>query len=89
MSALGDLGSLQGILQGLITLSIGALVSIQVFNLRIRVGNTAIIKGNDNVVQFITNNFYAYNDYRLSFGFRCLLFILALACVMATWLPKF
>jgi len=85
MSALNDLGSLQG----LITLSIGALVSIKVLNLRIRVGNTAIIKGNDNVVQFITNNFYANNEYRLSFGFRCLLLMLVLSCVMVVWLPKF
>jgi hypothetical protein len=66
VSALGDLGSLQDILQGLITLSIGALVSIKVFNLGVRVGHTAIIKGNNNVVQFITHNLYRNNDYRLS-----------------------
>jgi hypothetical protein len=70
MSALSDLGSLQGILQGLITLSIGALISIQVFNLRIRVGDNVIIKGNDNVVQFITNNLYINNTYKTSFSFR-------------------
>jgi len=84
MSALNDLGSLQG----LITLSIGALVSIKVLNLRIRVGNTAIIKGNDNVVQFITNNFYANNENRLSFGFRCLLLMLVLSCVYGSMAAK-
>jgi hypothetical protein len=60
MSALSDLGSLQG----LITLSIGALVSIKVLHLRIRIGHTTIIKGNDNVVQFITHNLYSQIVYR-------------------------
>jgi hypothetical protein len=87
MSALSDLGTLQGILQGLITLSIGALISIQVFNLHIRVGNTVIVKGNNNVVQFITHNLYANTEYKLSFGFRCLLLILILSCVFFSWLP--
>jgi hypothetical protein len=85
MSALSDLVSLQG----LITLTIGALVSIRVFNLRIRAGNTAIIKGDNNVVQFITNNLYANNEYKLSFSFRCLLVILVLSCIMIEWAPKF
>jgi len=88
MSVLSDLGSLQGILQGLITISIGALISIKVFNLRIRVGHTAIIKGNNNVVQFITNNLYSNNKYRLSFSFRILLFTLIVLCIIFSWLPK-
>ena len=88
MSALGDLASLQGILQGLITLSIGAIVSIKVFNLGIRVGHTVIIRGDNNVVQFLTNNFYSSNQYRMSFSFRLLSVMIILLCIAFTWLPK-
>ncbi len=89
MSTLGDLGSLQGILQGLITLSIGAIVSIKVFRLNIRVGHAVTIDGNDNVVNFLSQNFYSDDNYKLSYKFRALLFVLIMLCFLFTSLPKF
>jgi hypothetical protein len=85
---LSDLGSLQGMLQGLITISIGAVVSIKVFLLSIRSGHTAIIRGDNNTVQFITQNLYANYDYRLSFSFRFMLIAIIALCIVFTWLPS-
>jgi hypothetical protein len=80
VSALNDLLSIKGLLQGLITLSIGALISIKAFNLQI--GHRVMIEGDDNVVSFIENNFYHDNEYRLSFTFRLLVIALVAICVM-------
>ena len=55
MSALGDIGSLQGILQGLITITIGAIIGINTFNLNIRVGHNVSINGDSNTVSIIQN----------------------------------
>lgn len=86
MSALGDLGSLEGLLQGLITITIGTIVSIKVFNINIRSGHTVLVRGDYNVVQFITH--YLPRQHTLSFGLRCIALLLMLLCILFSWVPR-
>jgi hypothetical protein len=89
VAALGDLGSLQGILQGLITISIGALIGINTFELHLSSGHTVSIIGNSNTVSIIHNNLYHSDEYRLSFGFRIMWLLSICLCVLLPWMQRF
>ena len=83
MSSLSDIGSLQGLLQGLITITVGALIGINTFSLNIRAGQNVSINGDSNTVSIIRNNFHWHDSkYQLSFGFRMAWALLVLLCVL-------